>query len=68
MRRAFEKAKQKLLAGGYSLGEIDRKNRTAMWDADDWPEDPLARVNAPPDRVPAPARRRKHQKAAGKAG
>lgn len=66
-----------LAARGYTpeeADEIDRKNYTALCEADDWPEDPLARVSGPPDRAKAQARRRKRPKrpkgpsTAGKAG
>lgn len=76
-QRIEEKIKRRALEQGMSPEEFEQRAdafHAAIYDADEWPEDPLARVSGPLDRAKAPAQRRKRPKrpkgpsAAGRAG
>lgn len=77
LKRVIGRGEQRALEQGRSPEEIEQRADAfyaAIYDADEWPEDPLSRLSAPPDRAKVPAPRRKRSKrpkgppAAGKAG
>lgn len=68
LKRNEERNRQQALGRGMSPEEFERQANAAyaeIHDAEDWPEDPLAR---PKDGAPVPTRPRRKRRAAGRAG
>jgi hypothetical protein len=67
MQRLADKVDKELLAEGHSpeaIEQMEDLEYEALYEADDWPEDPLARVTSPRNRGSG----RKRRKTSGRAG